>query len=67
MDTIFENTVFTNVASTNDGGVYWEGMENEIDKSVGITDWRGKAWVKGKSSGPAAHPNSRYANNSSKL
>lgn len=59
MDTIFKNTVFTNVASTSDGGVYWEGMEDEINRNVSITDWRGKAWLRGKSTGPAAHPNSR--------
>lgn len=59
MDTIFRNTVFTNVASTSDGGVYWDGMEDEVDKKTNITDWRGKSWMRGKSTGPAAHPNSR--------
>lgn len=59
MDTIFKNTMFTNVASTNDGGVFWEGMENEIHKDAKITDWKGKAWVREQSKTPAAHPNSR--------
>lgn len=59
MGTIFKNTLFTNVAATSDGGVFWEGMEDEIDGNVKITDWTGKAWVKGQSSGPAAHANSR--------
>lgn len=59
MKTVFKNTLFTNVASTSDGGVFWEGMENEIDDNVKITDWRGNHWVKGESKTPAAHPNSR--------
>lgn len=60
MKTIFENTIFTNVASTSDGGVYWEGLEKEIDPNVKITDWQGRAWTKGQSKTPAAHPNSRF-------
>ncbi|KAJ8936618.1 hypothetical protein NQ314_012233 [Rhamnusium bicolor] len=60
MSTIFKNTVFTNVASTSDGGVFWEGMEDEIENGVKITDWRGNQWVKGQNSAPAAHPNSRF-------
>lgn len=60
MKTIFKNTVFTNVASTSDGGVFWEGMEDEVPKDVKITDWLGNPWVRGKSSSPAAHPNSRF-------
>lgn len=59
MKTIFRNTVFTNVASTSDGGVFWEGMEDEVSKDVKITDWRGHQWSRGKGSSPAAHPNSR--------
>lgn len=59
MDTIFKNTVFTNVASTSDGGVYWEGMEDEVDRKIKITDWRGQAWKRDETSAPAAHPNSR--------
>ncbi|KAK9875339.1 hypothetical protein WA026_007736 [Henosepilachna vigintioctopunctata] len=59
MKTIFKNTIFTNVAQTSDGGVYWEGMENEINDNVEITDWLGKPWNK-NSKTPAAHPNSRF-------
>ncbi|KAK0181136.1 hypothetical protein PV327_003443 [Microctonus hyperodae] len=59
MKTIFKNTIFTNVASTSDGGVYWEGMENEIDNNVDIFDWHGNPWSKNSKS-PAAHPNSRF-------
>lgn len=59
MQTIFSNTIFTNVASTSDGGVYWEGMEDPPE-GVTITDWLGRPWTK-KSGTPAAHPNSRYS------
>lgn len=58
MKTIFANSVFTNVAATSDGGVFWEGMEKEIADDVTITDWLGKPWDKTKNY-PAAHPNSR--------
>lgn len=59
MQTIFKNTIFTNVASTSDGGVYWEGMEDEVSDSIKFVDWLGKEWSKGSKT-PAAHPNSRY-------
>ncbi|KAH8390045.1 hypothetical protein KR200_005938, partial [Drosophila serrata] len=59
MDTIFRNSVFTNVASTSDGGVYWEGMEKAQLKDVTVTDWLGKLWSP-ESGKPAAHPNSRF-------
>ncbi|XP_050297107.1 phosphoenolpyruvate carboxykinase [GTP]-like isoform X2 [Anthonomus grandis grandis] len=59
MSTIFKNTLFTNVASTSDGGVFWEGMEDEIQPGVTVTDWRGQRWTKDSKS-PAAHPNSRF-------
>lgn len=57
MKTIFSNTLFTNVAATSDGGVFWEGMEDELAPGVTVTDWQGRLWD-GKT--PAAHPNSRY-------
>ncbi|KAF7988421.1 hypothetical protein HCN44_000994 [Aphidius gifuensis] len=59
MNTIFKNTIFTNVAKTSDGGVFWEGMENDIDKNLDIIDWHGKPW-KYSDKKPAAHPNSRF-------
>lgn len=59
MSTVFKNTIFTNVAYTSDGGVYWEGMESSLAEGVQITDWLGKPWTK-ESGTPAAHPNSRF-------
>ena len=57
MATIFKDTIFTNVAMTDDGGVWWEGMG---DKPKSCIDWRGKPWKPTKVSTPAAHPNSRF-------
>lgn len=59
MATIFKNTIFTNVAETSDGGVYWEGM-GSIPSDLQITDWLGQPWDKASAKKPAAHPNSRY-------
>lgn len=59
METCLKNTIFTNVAETSDGGVYWEGLEKEIDKTVTITDWHGQPWTK-ETGSTAAHPNSRF-------
>lgn len=60
MKTIFHDTIFTNVASTSDGGVYWEGLENTLPADVKITDWLGKPWDPTTAETPAAHPNSRF-------
>lgn len=60
METVYKNTIFTNVAATSDGGVFWEGMEKEIPAGVEITDWLGQPWKMGESKTPAAHPNSRF-------
>ncbi|XP_055373077.1 phosphoenolpyruvate carboxykinase [GTP]-like [Condylostylus longicornis] len=59
MATIFKNTIFTNVASTSDGGVYWEGMNKKEIENVQVTDWLGQPWDP-NSGKPAAHPNSRF-------
>jgi len=56
MQSIFKDTIFSNVAMTNDGGVWWEGMG---PKPKSCTDWLGKPW-RSTSNKPAAHPNSRF-------
>ncbi|XP_071481478.1 phosphoenolpyruvate carboxykinase [GTP], mitochondrial-like, partial [Diadema antillarum] len=66
MATIESNTVFTNVASTDDGGFFWEGLEKETPDNVKITTWLGKEnWNKGMKTPDgkkllAAHANSRF-------
>ena len=54
-----ENTIFTNVALTDDGDVYWEGIDNDELKNKKMTSWKGEPWTK-DSKEPAAHPNSRF-------
>lgn len=50
MATIVKNTIFTNVAETSDGGVYWEGIDQELPEGVTLTSWKNQPWtsVKGK-------------------
>lgn len=57
MESIKKNTIFTNVAVTADGDVWWEGMTKEIPE--GMIDWHGKPYDP-KSGLPAAHANSRF-------
>lgn len=57
MKTIEKNTLFTNVALTNDFDVWWEGMTKEPPET--LTDWKGHPWKKGDKE-KASHPNARF-------
>ena len=57
MKSLAKNTIFTNVALTPEGGVWWEGMTDE--KPAKLTDWKGNPWTP-DSPTPAAHPNARF-------
>ncbi|WP_225411802.1 phosphoenolpyruvate carboxykinase (GTP) [Stigmatella hybrida] len=57
MATIAKDTLFTNVAMTADGDVWWEGKDGEVPEE--LVDWQGRPWTK-NSPDKAAHPNSRF-------